>query len=101
VKAKSYARDEVAGNESLSSYIDHVENVLIIGDDNSTNHYVLNCTEGAEAVYFHDRYHSYDDKISIETGDIDQIDECGVLYKISDSFSDFYQLILKSLKSNA
>jgi len=84
-----------AVNERFLCELEHVPGAFIIGSDNSTDKYVMICSGHRAGCYFWDRDHFYSD---FGACDIDEVDESGKLYKVTDNFSDFYQLILNNIK---
>ncbi|MFP1863783.1 SMI1/KNR4 family protein [Lonsdalea quercina] len=65
------------------------DNPFIIGADPGGNPFLINCNSNDAAVYYWDRTHiHYDDGF-----DYGEINDEGNIYKVFDSFSDFYDAI--------
>ncbi|MBD2827019.1 SMI1/KNR4 family protein [Xenorhabdus szentirmaii] len=83
-----------AQNDSFLDEINFIKNSFIIGADPGGNFYIL-VTEGEHSgVYYWDRTHLHaEDELQEYT--IEEVEECGNLYKVSDSFGDFFKAIFK------
>ncbi|MBD2782869.1 SMI1/KNR4 family protein [Xenorhabdus szentirmaii] len=91
IENENFNLDEI--NNDYLDEISFIKNTLIIGTDPGGNFYVL-VTEGeSKGIYYWDRTHLHveDDVQDIA---INEVDECGNLYRISDSFETFFKQLL-------
>ncbi|AUQ24811.1 SMI1/KNR4 family protein [Dickeya zeae] len=66
------------------------DNPFVIGADPGGNPFLMNCNSSDSAVYYWDRTHIHSD----DGFDYQEVNEEGNIYKISDSFTDFYNAIM-------
>ncbi|MDN0087391.1 SMI1/KNR4 family protein [Yersinia nurmii] len=85
-------------NHQNKEYLDElsfIEEAFIIGGDPGGNYFVLVCNGVQKGVYYWDRTHLHSEydmqKISIQ-----EVDECGSLYKIHHEFSDFFAELVRN-----
>jgi len=89
-------------NEINDDYLDEISFItgcFIIGVDPGDNLYVLinNENKNDNGVYYWDRTHLHADD-EVQNYHFKEVNECGNLYTVSNSFNDFLKLILKFTK---
>lgn len=79
-------------NANLKDDIAHLGNVVVIGDDGGDNYFVLLQRSNYYSVFYWDRTHLHGDSVDSDC-DIQEQDECGNLYFVSETFDDFWMLL--------
>ncbi|MBM7070939.1 SMI1/KNR4 family protein [Shewanella sp. 202IG2-18] len=96
VDAQNERYDLENNNDYSDELEEHFQKALIIGDDVGGNFYVLDCKCESGVVYYWDRA-----RIHLDEGyDIPEVDEEGNLYKVCNSFNEFYELIMSNVSGN-
>ncbi|HCT7900780.1 TPA: SMI1/KNR4 family protein [Enterobacter cloacae] len=82
-------------NETFLNELDFIDGKLIIGDDPGGNFYLILNGSKSQGVYYWDRTHLHaeDDTQEFE---IDEKNECGNIYKITNTFTEFYKKICET-----
>ncbi|EOT8214736.1 SMI1/KNR4 family protein [Escherichia albertii] len=81
-------------NDCYLNEISFIENSFIIGSDPGGNFYILITKGNLSGVYYWDRTHLHADD-TLQEYAIAEVNECGNLYKVSDSFDNFFSIIKK------
>ncbi|WP_445375111.1 SMI1/KNR4 family protein [Photorhabdus tasmaniensis] len=89
--------DLIENNDDYLDEISFTGSSFIIGSDPGDNFYVLVCSENNNGVYYWDRTHLHAED-DAQDYDFEEVDECGHLYKISDSFGSFLKCIIENTK---
>jgi hypothetical protein len=89
--------DVVSQTTDLSDDVTHLGNIVVIGDDGGNNPYVLVPRSGSYKVFYWDRTHLHDDSAN-PVNDIPEQGECGNMYLVSETFDDFWTLLMTFVK---
>ena len=72
-----------------------IDDKLIIGDDPGGNFYLILNGSESQGVYYWDRTHLHAED-DIQEFEIAEQNECGNIYKITNSFTEFYKKICET-----
>ncbi|EQB98841.1 SMI1/KNR4 family protein [Photorhabdus temperata] len=84
-------------NDDYLDEISFINSCFIIGVDPGDNFYILVNDQDNIGVYYWDRTHLHADD-DLQNYHFKEINECGNLYKVSNSFDDFFKSILEFTK---
>jgi hypothetical protein len=90
--------DLIENNNDYLDEISFIDSSFIIGSDPGDNFYVLVNDGNNSGIYYWDRTHLHAED-DIQNYYFEEVDECGNLYKLSDSFDDFLKTIIESIKN--
>ncbi|ELY3545521.1 SMI1/KNR4 family protein [Cronobacter turicensis] len=79
-------------NEELFSELDFIGNKLIIGDDPGGNYFLMVNEQNRKGIFYWDRTHLHAED-TLQDYEIPEQDECGNLYRLSDTFTAFFEMI--------
>ncbi|MBD2802107.1 SMI1/KNR4 family protein [Xenorhabdus sp. M] len=90
--------DLIGNNDDYLDEISFIDFSFIIGSDPSDNFYVLVNNGNYKGIYYWDRTHLHVED-DLQGYHFEEVDECGNLYKVSDSFGDFLKYIIEFTKN--
>ncbi|EKY3146124.1 SMI1/KNR4 family protein, partial [Cronobacter sakazakii] len=73
--------------------LDFIDSKLIIGDDPGGNYYLMLNGERQQGIFYWDRTHLHAEDI-LQQFEIPEQNECGNLYRLNDTFTQFYQSVI-------
>ncbi|EOC1315172.1 SMI1/KNR4 family protein [Cronobacter turicensis] len=79
-------------NEELFSELDFIDSKLIIGDDPGGNYFLMVNGEHQKGLFYWDRTHLHTED-TLQDYEIPEQNECGNLYRLSDTFTAFFEMI--------
>lgn len=86
-------------NDNFLDEIFFIKNSIIIGVDPGDNFYVLVVCGEFSGVYYWDRTHLHSDD-SKQNYFFEEVNECGNLYRVADSFDSFFKIIYDYAKAH-
>ncbi|HDT1605452.1 TPA: SMI1/KNR4 family protein [Enterobacter sichuanensis] len=95
INMKNPNHDIFRQNECFLNELDFIDDKLIIGGDPGGNFYLILNGSKNQGVYYWDRTHLHAED-DIQKFDIAEKNECGNIFKISNSFTEFYERICES-----
>ncbi|ELY4376674.1 SMI1/KNR4 family protein [Cronobacter sakazakii] len=93
MQTKNDYYDVIYNNDELLSELDFIDSKLIIGDDPGGNYYLILNGERQQGIFYWDRTHLHAEDI-LQQFEIPEQNECGNLYRLSDTFTQFYQSVI-------
>ncbi|MFJ3371482.1 SMI1/KNR4 family protein [Pseudomonas sp. NPDC086251] len=91
--------DVVCFNKEFIDELDFLKEAVAIGEDGGGNPYVMIGKRGEQGVYYWDRTHLHESD-SNNNFDIPLRSDCGNLFLVSGSFSEFYDLVIGYVSGN-
>lgn len=95
INMKNPNHDIFRQNGCFLNELDFIDDKLIIGGDPGGNFYLILNGSKNQGVYYWDRTHLHAED-DIQKFDIAEKNECGNIFKISNSFTEFYERICES-----
>lgn len=93
MQTKNDYYDVIYNNDELLSELDFIDSKLIIGDDPGGNYYLMLNGERQQGIFYWDRTHLHAEDI-LQQFEIPEQNECGNLYRLNDTFTQFYQSVI-------
>ena len=95
INIKNPSHDIFRQNENFLNELDFVDDKLIIGDEPGGNFYLILNGSESQGVYYWDRTHLHAED-DIQEFEIAEQNQCGIIYKITNSFTEFHKIICKA-----
>ncbi|ELY4323523.1 SMI1/KNR4 family protein [Cronobacter turicensis] len=92
MQAKNDYYDVIYNNDELLSELDFIDSKLIIGDDPGGNYFLMVDEQNRKGIFYWDRTHLHAED-TLQQFEIPEQDECGNLYRLSDTFTAFFEMI--------
>ena len=92
MQAKNDYYDVIYNNDELLSELDFIDSKLIIGDDPGGNYFLLLNGEHQKGIFYWDRTHLHAED-TLQDFEIPEQNECRNLYRLSDTFTAFFEMI--------
>ncbi|MDK2355463.1 SMI1/KNR4 family protein [Enterobacter hormaechei] len=95
INMKNPNHDIFRQNKCFLNELDFIDDKLIIGGDPGGNFYLILNGSESQGVYYWDRTHLHADD-DIQYFEFAEQNECGNIYKITNSFTEFHKIICKT-----
>jgi hypothetical protein len=95
INMKNPNHDIFRQNENFLNELDFIDAKLIIGDDPGGNFYLILNGSESQGVYYWDRTHLHAED-DIQLFETPEQNGCGNIYKITNSFTEFYKEICEA-----
>lgn len=92
---QNHYNDIVYHNENFLNEIDFLKEKIIIGDDPGGNYFLIINVDDEKGVYYWDRTHLHSED-DIQNFSISEKNDSGNIYKITDDFSSFCDLVFET-----
>lgn len=86
--------DVICFNKEFVEELEFLDEAVVIGEDGGGNPYVMVGKRGEQGIYYWDRTHLHESDLKNDF-DIPEQNDCGNLFFVAGSFTEFYNLLIK------